>query len=109
MSNVDSEVYIERKELQKILVALNNVTSDMKRHVEDLEEFVKENGDLFKTINTANETLSKKVEKMGMTVQQIIDASEIIINEEPRRSNVELIASLSTVTEQLADQIGALD
>lgn len=79
-----------------------------KNYVEDLEEFVDENGHLIATINIANETLSKQVKKLGMVTQKIIDTSKIIRNEKPL-SNVELIESLSTVTEQLTDQMNTID
>jgi len=47
-----------------------------KKELEMIKEFTKENGHLGTVVNAANQTLSKKVKKMGMNVTEIIHESE---------------------------------
>jgi len=41
-----------------------------------IKELVEENGHLHTVVNTANQTLSKKVQEMGLNVAEIISESE---------------------------------
>jgi len=47
-----------------------------KKELEMIKELTKENGHLGTVVNAANQTLSKKVKKMGMNVTEIIHESE---------------------------------
>lgn len=63
---------------------------------------MKENGHLHTVINSANQTLSKKVHEMGMNVAEIINESERNDRLEPN-----LLGSITSaiVTEKLSDQM----
>jgi len=41
-----------------------------------IKELVEENGHLHTVVNTANQTLSKKIQEMGLNVAEIISESE---------------------------------
>lgn len=68
-----------------------------------IDELVKENGHLHTVVNTANQSLSKKVQEMGMNVADIISESERNDRLEPN-----LLDSItSTIVTENLDQINA--
>ncbi|XP_018050130.1 PREDICTED: uncharacterized protein LOC108688395 isoform X1 [Atta colombica] len=71
--NINPSVEIQ---IQKILISIHGVSLKIKKELEMIKELTKENGHLGTVINTANQTLSKKVKKMGMNVTEIIHESE---------------------------------
>ncbi|EGI68947.1 PREDICTED: uncharacterized protein LOC105154990 [Acromyrmex echinatior] len=96
--NTNSSVEIQ---IQKTLISIHGVSLKIKKELEMIKELTKENGHLRTVVNAANQTLSKKVQKMGVNVAEIIHESE-------RNNRLEsdlLNSSTSTnVTEKL-DQI----
>lgn len=64
---------------------------------------MKENGHLHMTVNAANETLSKKVQEMGMNVEHIMNKSKGRSRSEPDLLNTIIP---SDVTERLSNEMG---
>ncbi|KMQ93997.1 hybrid sensor and regulator protein [Lasius niger] len=62
--------------ITETLVSINDVTLKIKKELEIIEGFVKENGHLHTVVGTANEILSKKAQEMGLNVADIINESE---------------------------------
>lgn len=67
---------------------------------------MKENGHLHTTVSTANETLSKQAQKMGINIEQVI--SEI---EDRGKLEQDLLGTItsSDITEKLLSQMDTLD
>ncbi|XP_025162423.1 uncharacterized protein LOC105189079 isoform X2 [Harpegnathos saltator] len=68
--SAESDVGIK---IHDTLMAINDITLKIKKELELIEELVKENGHLYTAITTANETLSWKVQKMGLNVEHIMN------------------------------------
>ena len=64
-----------------------------------IKELTKENGHLCTVVNAANQTLSKKVQKIGVNVAEIIHESK-----HDNRLESDLLDSITNVREKL-DQI----
>lgn len=69
-----------------------------------IDELVKENGHLRAVVDTANQTLSKKVQDIGMNVAEIINESKRDDGSEP---NLQITSEIVNRTEKLLDQINA--
>ncbi|XP_032663107.1 uncharacterized protein LOC116840455 [Odontomachus brunneus] len=100
--NTEDDVDVK---IQKTLVAINDITLKIKKELELIEELVKENGHLHTAVNTANETLSRKVEKMGINLEQIMNKIK-----DGERLELDLLGTItsSQITESLLGQIDAL-
>lgn len=87
--------------VQQTLISINDVCLEIKKELEMINKLVRENGHLHTVVNTANQTLSEKVQEIGMNVAEII--SKIERND---RLDLNLLGPItsSTVTEKL-DQI----
>lgn len=65
---------------------------------------MKENGHLHTAVNTANETLSRKIQKMGINVEQIMNEMK-----DRERLELDLLGTItsSEITERLLSQMDA--
>ncbi|TGZ52762.1 Uncharacterized protein DBV15_02482 [Temnothorax longispinosus] len=87
--------------IQRTLISINDVSLKIKKELELIKEFVKENGHLHAVVNTANQALAMQAQEMGMNIEEIITDSERNDRLEPN-----LLGSITstTVTEKF-DQI----
>ncbi|XP_077259975.1 uncharacterized protein LOC143896200 [Temnothorax americanus] len=87
--------------IQRTLISINDVSLKIKKELELIKEFVKENGHLHAVVNAANQALAMQVQEMGMNIEKIISDSERNDRLEPN-----LLGSITstTVTEKF-DQI----
>jgi len=101
-SESDSETDIGIQ-IERTLKSINDVSLKIKKELEMIDELVKESGHLHTIVNIANQSLSKKVQEMGMNVAEIISESE-----RNDRLESDLLDSITStrVTENL-DQINA--
>lgn len=67
---------------------------------------MRENGQLHMAVNTANETLSRKVYEIGLNVGEIMDEIKGMNRLEPDLLNA---ITSSDITERLSNQMDALD
>lgn len=76
------------------------MNSFRKKELQVIEELVRENGQLHTVVDAANQTLSKKVQEMGMNVAEVISESK-------RKSILEpdLLVTSTIITEKLLDQM----
>ncbi|XP_018371486.1 PREDICTED: uncharacterized protein LOC108766594 [Trachymyrmex cornetzi] len=63
-------------QIQKTLISIYGVSLKIKKELEVIKELTKENGHLRTIVNAANQTLSEKVQKMGVNVVNIIHESK---------------------------------
>ncbi|XP_014486211.1 PREDICTED: uncharacterized protein LOC106750389 [Dinoponera quadriceps] len=66
--STDNEIGIN---IQNTLLAINDVTVKIKKELELIEELVSKNGHLLTAVKTANLTLSKKAQEMGVNVEDV--------------------------------------
>ncbi|XP_071636823.1 uncharacterized protein [Temnothorax longispinosus] len=62
--------------IQRTLISINDVSLKIKKELELIKEFVKENGHLHAVVNTANQALAMQAQEMGMNIEEIITDSE---------------------------------
>lgn len=74
-SSQDSQANVDIK-IQNTLISINDITQKIKKELDMINELVKESGQLHIAVEAANQTLSKKVQEMGMNVGQIISESK---------------------------------
>lgn len=86
--------------IQETLVSINDITLSIKKELELIGELLKENGHLFKEVDTANQILSKKVQEMGMNVPDIIKESK-----HKNRLETNLLDTITTIVAEQSEQI----
>ncbi|KYQ59673.1 hypothetical protein ALC60_01339 [Trachymyrmex zeteki] len=89
-------------QIQKTLISIDDVSLKIKKELEVIKELTEENGHLRTVINATNQTLSKKVQKIGVNVVEIIRENKRNLNN--LESNLLDSITSTNVTEKL-DQL----